>query len=486
MIPEDSVFNETRIVPDNKNFFQKVRSYFSPDSSFAFLSEMDESSKSSNVTSNTIFNGWTLPPVPFSRCEEYYQTVGKVTNAVESFISQVINRDWYFDGDDKSEAQVNILKAWETKYHLSIIFENIIRDWLVDGNSLIGKSDYLPVQMESIIGLKRDSSGEVTKYGQYFGGNKITDLDATKFFHSKYISLSRSAWGLSLYHSLMTTFIDIDGRTSQPLLALYRQSLQDNSKIHHRLGSPKSVWYFDVAKEVLRDSIKPLVKGMKHGDTLTLNKKPEIISEQIDGKTRFTEATQQLNNEIETGLQSSSSRLITQPSAMADAKEAGSQDDERVKGIMEKLRRFMDEVIIPHVLGKKQEECHVSFKWGTKDSFTLEYPDGLRNLLLDGVIDEEIVRHILTKRLNWDIPEDKLSNMLRTKEINKASMMALPAKTTPPVDETLIDTKTEKANDLMNKIELLIKHESESVNNELAEKKLLIMKKIEDKVEGLK
>lgn len=273
----------------------------------------------------------------------------------------------------------------------------------------------------------------------------------------------------------MTTFSDIDGRGSQPLLALYRQSLQDNSKIHHRMGSPRSIWFFDVAKEVMRNEIKPLIKGMKAGDRLTLNKKPEIVSEQIDGQTRFTEATKQLNDEVESGLQSSASRLITQPSAMADAKEAGSQDDERVKGIMEKLRRLMDEIVIPLVLKKTPETCKVSFKWGTKDSFQLNYPDGLRNLLADGIINEEIVRHILTKRLNWDIPEDLLNNMIKQKEINKASMTAIQ---TIPEKQKVIDEEDMKKNEMLNQIEFLLKHESVKVNDEINIRKNEILKQI--------
>ncbi|UVF62244.1 portal protein [Nitrososphaeria virus YSH_1032793] len=403
------MFNEKVESVEKKNFFQKVRDYVNPDNSVAYLCEAD-SSESSGVNDSKDYDGWTLPVVPFKKCQEYYLTVGKVQNTVESFINQVINRDWYFDAEETSESDMKKLKDWETKYHLSSLFENIVRDWLQCGNSIIGKSDYLPVQIETIIGLKRDSSGTVSAFGQA-RGDKIIPLQADKYFHSKYISLSRGAWGISLYNSLMTTFTDIDGKQSTPQLSLYRQSIQDNSKIHHRMGSPKSIWFFDVPDSIMKNHIKPLVKRMKHGDRLLLNKKPEMISETVDGKTRFTEATQQLSDEIETGLQSSSSRLITQPSAMADAGEAGEQDDERVKGIMEKLRRFMDEVIIPHVLGKSIEQCKVSFKWGTKDSFKLSYPDGLRNLLIDGVIDEDIVRHILTKRLNWDLPEDMVKKL---------------------------------------------------------------------------
>ena len=86
---------------------------------------------------------------------------------------------------------------------------------------------------------------------------------------------------------------------------------------------------------------------------------------------------------------------------MADAREASSRDDERVLGLMEKIRRFIDEEIIPSIIGEKNR---VYFKWGSKDSFDLEFPQGLQTALSSGVITTKDAREILKAR-GWKIED---------------------------------------------------------------------------------
>lgn len=471
------------------NLFSRISEKINPTG--VFIAEDDKPKSSSNVNDQNIYSSdqWITPYVPFKQCQEYYLTVGKVQNTVESFVNQIINRDWYFDGKDDA---VKKMEEWETKYKMSDIFESIIRDWCQCGNHILGKSDYKPVMIESIYGLKRQSDGTVTEFGQVTSSGEIRPLKADKFFFTKYIDLGRKAWGVGLYQSLMTTFKDIDDKDSKPLLSLYRQSLQDNAKIHHKMGSPRSIWFFDVAKNVLDNDIQKLVKGMKAGDRITLNKKPEIITESIDGKTRFTEATQQLDNEVQTGLQSSTSRLITNPSAMADAKEAGEQDDERVKGFMEKLRRFMDDVLIPHITGKPAGEDNVCFKWGTKDSFSLNYPLGLQGLFQDGIVDEEIVLHILTNRLNWDIPDDMINRLKEkwdkkrnTPEIPNLLQLAQQNQIQKNPDEEEPTEEEKKRIEVYEKISKLVDSEMNNNSNLLQLKKFELIDDIQKELKNL-
>ena len=338
------------------------------------------------------------PLIPFAKCQEYYLTVGKVQNTIESFVAQIINRDWYFESEN--DQSVEILKQWENDVKLSRLIEDIVRNWLIHGHIILGKSDLAHVQYSSIRGMIRDEYGHPTKFIQRIGYDDI-ELNADDFISEPFIQLDRSGWGVGLYHSLMATFTD-DGKESVPLLEIYRRMEQDISKIHHKYASPRTIISFPEASQAQMDSdIIPLLKSQKQGDRLAINFKPELISESIDGKARFTDSINQINSEVEAGLQSSSSRLITQPSAMADAREAGSQDDERVLALMEKIRRLMDEQIIPLVLG---EDSDATFHWGAKDDFDLTFPSGLEKAIQLGIVSNEEAREILKAR-GWKIEE---------------------------------------------------------------------------------
>ena len=104
----------------------------------------------------------------------------------------------------------------------------------------------------------------------------------------------------------------------------------------------------------------------------------------VDGRSALIGSiTPILDKEVEAGLQSSANRVITMPSAMADAREAGEKDDTRTLGIMEKIRRVMNKEIIPRVLG---EGSGIEFVWGTQDDFEIEMPPGVIDAVKLGLI----------------------------------------------------------------------------------------------------
>ena len=395
------------------------------------------------------------PSVPFATCQEYYKTVGKVQNTIESFISQVINRDWFFEAkDEKDEQVIETLNAWSEQIGLSKWIEDLARNWLIHGHVIIGKTDLLHVQYSSIVGMQRDEFGHPLKFIQSVGYN-TTELLAKDFFESPYIELDRGGWGFGLYHSLMMSYNE-DGKQSTPMLSIYRRMEQDISKIHHKYASPRTILAFpEASSEQMSDDIIPLIKQMKQGDRLALNYTPELISESVDAKARFVESIDQINSEIESGLQSSSSRLITNPSAMADATVASAQDDERVQGLMEKIRRFIDEEIIPSIVGEKNR---VLFKWGSKDSFDLEFPTGLQSALSSGVITTNDAREILKAR-GWkieDVPEeqpqqpptfsDQVVDMLADKNADEQEALKLKKEAYEKIIASLSKKPTRKRN----------------------------------------
>jgi len=337
----------------------------------------DNSGKPSSQVSD-FYVPYVVPPFgSFIQCQEYYRTVGKVQNVIDSIVANIINREWYFESD--KDAYVNKMEDWEEKFNLSDVIEHIVRDWLMCGNSIIGFSDWQPMQLSTILGMKRDIYGIPEYFVQTVNG-KVVDIQAKPFLFTKFIEINRDAWGIPLFGSLIASnYTDIDGKQPLPMLQVYRQMLLDSGRIYHKYASPRAIWSFPGAnKEVLEKDIKPLMDAMRPGDRLALNTLPTLVTEQVEFRNRFDVIVKMINDETEAGLQSSTNRLITQPSAMADAKEAGAQDDDRVLGIMEKLRRVINKFIIPRVIG----EANVCFfKWGAKDTMELEFPEGLMNAL---------------------------------------------------------------------------------------------------------
>lgn len=254
----------------------------------------------------------TMSEVSFQTCYDYYRTIGKVQNAVESYIAEILSRDWYFEGPQEG---VQACEEWEDRFNLSRLIEYVVRDWLVCGNSLIGVSDWQPVQISSIVGMKRSPYGETEQFVQQVNGREVL-LDASRFIHTQYIEVNREAWGVGMFHSLMATYDYGSRRRSLPHLEIYRRQIQLFYRILERYGSPVTVWFFEnVAKAEFDRQVEEL-RALEPGDRRILSKKVEIATETIDGRGNLINATSPvINQEIEAGLQTSANRLITQPSA---------------------------------------------------------------------------------------------------------------------------------------------------------------------------
>jgi len=53
-----------------------------------------------------------IPRIEFWKREEFYLTVGRVQNVVETLILNIINREWYYDsGDEEQDSEKAILAS---------------------------------------------------------------------------------------------------------------------------------------------------------------------------------------------------------------------------------------------------------------------------------------------------------------------------------------------------------------------------------------
>ncbi|AIC16939.1 phage portal protein family protein [Nitrososphaera viennensis] len=362
------------------------------------LSEPSTNS-SSQVSDYSQYQLYVRPEVDFQTCYEYYRTIGKVQNAVESYVAEILSRDWYFEG---AQEGVQACEEWEDRFNLSRIIEYIVRDWLVCGNSIIGISDWQPVQISSIAGVRRSPYGIAEQFVQVVNGREVP-LDASRFIHTQYIEVNREAWGIGMFHSLLTTFDYGSRKRSLPHLEIYRRQIQLFYKILERYGSPVTVWFFEnVAKAEFDRQVEEL-RALEPGDRRILSKKVEIATETVDARGNLINATSPvINQEIEAGLQTSANRLITQPSAMADARIGSEYDDSKTTAIMEKIRRVMNVLIIPKIT-----LARVEFKWGKKDNFEFDF-NQLLQAKSAGFVSSEEGRAIL-QSVGWKL-DDNLFN----------------------------------------------------------------------------
>ena len=346
------------------------------------------------------------PRIDFWKRHEYYLTVGRVMNVTEAFVLNIINREWYYDSTEEGndiEDSIHQMEAWEEQVVVTKFIANLTRSWIIDGVFIVSPVDWQPIQLQSLVSKSRDKEGNTTEYQQVINGVEHR-IKAKDFLEIPYIDFDREPWGVGMFDSLMNRdYIDIDGRDPRASLELYRQALQDNMKIHHKYASPRVIYTAEgVSKETLDNDIIPVIEGMMPGDRAAFNANIVITQETVDGNARFIEHVNKIIDEIDTGLQSSSNRLITEPSAMADAREAGSQDDDRTLGIMERIRILFNREIIPRITGRAPGE--VIFKWGAKDAFDLEFPEPIEKALKANLMAPEQALVMLMDQWHWKIP----------------------------------------------------------------------------------
>jgi len=376
-----------------------------------------DQSKVTNASSDMIVGNFAArritPDLPFLKMREFYETIGRVQNVVDSMVDNVINREWFFDDTTDGgkggayQKELDALEDWkQNTIDTTDMLSQIIRNWLIFGVIIISPKDWVLIQMESLISKRRDNFGNTIEYIQSINGVENI-VNANDYFELPFINLDRKPWGVGLFSSIMNVnWIDIDGEFPHSALDWYRQTIQDYGRIQHRYGSPKVIYSIEddaVNQETIDNEIAPMLEGMKPGDRAVINGKLLMVSEAVDGQSRFVEYGKKVQEEVDVGLQSSQNRLITEPSAMADAKEAGENDDDRILGIMEKIRIFMNKVVIPSVTGDKGG--HIEFKWGAKDSFKLVLPPAIIEAISAAIITPEQGRLMLEEQHHWKIPE---------------------------------------------------------------------------------
>jgi len=373
-------------------------------------------------------DGRVVPLVTFQKCHEYYQSSPRVYNTTESFVLDIRNRGFHWDGD---AAGIKTMEEWEKTAKPKRMFAKMIRNLMVCGTHLISWKDWMPLQLSTVIAKIRDPGGETKQYIQRINGIEIK-LDAEDFIEIGLNELDREPWGMGAFHSLFyDDYFDIDGSDPRPVIELQRQSLQDQGRILHKLAAPRAFYNIEgVDSKVLDNDIIPVLEAMKPGDRAAFNAKIEPVVENL-GSTRFPEYSENIKKEVDVGVGSSKNRLITEPSAMADAKEANKDDDDRILGLLDILKEFMDFEVIPRITGL--ELGKVEFKWGNKDTFRIELPEAIEKAITLKLITVEKAIEMLQQNFKWpkietkDIPqpEPEIPNQIIPDKEERSKMLLL-------------------------------------------------------------
>jgi hypothetical protein len=390
---------------------------------------------SSQVSDGTgLINRGIYPDPPFPERLEAYDTIGKIFAAVESYVKAVNKRDFYLANTDPANTDsrgIRLMQEWERQHHASQLIDCICHDLLITGNAIVASTDWLPVQMSSVKYMRRRNrkpetimleidSKEVPLGFVQVDGKFEQKIPLDSFIHLKYIDVNQEAWGRGLFHPVLTAFEDVDGKRSMPIYKWVRQMEQDGGRIYHRMAAPRvfvSAPGITNKDEFDTDNPRSLASKLKHmqpGDRVLVQSEIQLLSEPVDGKSRFQEIKQDINDELEVATQSSSSRLITRPSSMADAREAGRKDDDTALDLMEKIRRFMDDEVIPRVLaGTGIDPRSVEFRWGKEDDYRFDFGH-LLQAHSAGFISPEEGRQML-KSAGWKL-DDRLFGRPQPKE----------------------------------------------------------------------
>lgn len=336
---------------------------------------VSDESPSSKISDDFSFVGRDrvlMPTVPFITQFEYYTTVGKVQSVVDAYAAEVRTRGWEFESDD--DGIIEKAEEWAKKFNLNDLIEYMTRDLLICGNTIIGVTDWKPVQMDRMVGLRRDDYGKIIDYIHAVNPGAWVPLEkpTSTYVHCKFIDINRKPWGIGLFHAL-TTIFKWNNHDSVPELELYRRHLQNAGVVEEKYAFPRVMYSVDTQVPISTaemEKLKEQMKGWKPGDRLFIDKPVTMNVETIDGaKSGLLDKTTEIQNEeITSGLQSSVNRLRTQPSAMADASESNTKDDAMLLYIFSKLEEIINSKFLPLIFG---DDSDIEFHFGQQDDMEL-------------------------------------------------------------------------------------------------------------------
>jgi hypothetical protein len=347
---------------------------------------------------------WEFPDVPFRSIYEYYKRDPGIQSAVNSRRKKIIGSGFYFTADDGKV--VDFLSDWKTDNNIEQKLNVIIGDAVLLGTGLgeilhSGQYfDIVPVDMRTIVAVKRDQFGNIQHYIQQTLRQTYVDLDPNNFIRFAYNDVGRQAWPLGICHSLVVPFFEFEGEpwSMADGIALMRQ---DYLRIIHKQAAPR-IWhiYENAGEEALKQqALKD--KEMKPGERGYTDAPFTIQQEQVDGTARFREYIEFVTNAFENGLEAPTAKIMTAAgisnATYASAEAAEEMYDQDILMDQRKWKMQIEQQMLKPLLAANGMDLVVSkaeLNWGLPDPPNIDI-NQILSLVTAGIVQRAEAREIL-------------------------------------------------------------------------------------------
>lgn len=355
----------------NSDGFRLVKPYIDD----PYIREIEAYKSKVRVYESGIY--WEFPDVPFRAIDNYYLKDPGIQSAVNTYVNDIIGSGFYFTSDD--QAVVDFLNEWNIDSNFENKLKICIGDAVRLGCSLaeIVRSgtyfDIVPVDMRTIVAVKRDKLGNVEHYIQQTQTSTFTNLEPKNFIKFSNIDVGRRAWPIGIFHSLVVPFFEFEGE-SWCLADVMSLTRQDYARIIHKMAAPR-VWHiYENANEEKLKAQALRDKTMKAGERGYANQEFKILYEQLDGNTRFVQQLEFLSNQFENGLQAPTAKLMTAAgisnATYASADAAREMFEKHILSNQRKWKMQVEQQILKILLSLNNYDLAKSktqFNWGMPD-----------------------------------------------------------------------------------------------------------------------
>lgn len=421
--------------------------------------------------------------VTFERLIQYHDRTPQITVAVASYSEMITGTD--MNVTCKSEEAQKALSEWIRRCDFYDKFENMVTTILITGNAILEKldendtQDVLEVDMSTIVSKKRDSFGKLEWYEQRTQNGQIEQLGKGKlgkFIEFNLTSYSRQPWGKSLFYSLSIPRT-LGDRTMPPLVdAMWGMEDAMVAIILNNAYPITTITYNAANDEYLKEEARRW-RDYKPGDKRVQKIKPDIEFFETTGNGKYTDFITHLENTFELGTQFPHDILTGDFTSRASSDTTETIVQKRVRGYQKYLgnklkQELFDPILLQLGFDPDDEECQVQFT--TQNIIELEV-DQVKGCVENGLMTVGEGRDWLRVNTGMELPDDA--------ELEKKA----------EEDEQMakdIQVQGEQATELKDKVErLIIKHDLSNDNEKLKEsmeKKIgLINKAIENNKESL-
>lgn len=349
-----------------------------------------------------------------ARLMNYYYVHPKVKTVTDTIRLQIKSRGYYYKC--KNPKAKKALEQFTKRARLGHVIDTWITEGIVTGDSFTEmlSPDNLqnlgPVPISTIWKIDRNEDGSYKTIWQLNEGDKRA-LDPRNFIHFKLIDLPDQAFGIGLIHALATPqLIDGDFRPS----ALDNHLMMTDAMVRaiETHIAPLITAYYENASDDFLEQEASKIKNARNGGYYLTNKKPEWTQLAIDPRARFEAYIAHMDDLVDAGLAHPVIRLLTNPSALADAQAAADIMEPFLFGIESTIKELIDTEIIPRVLTAAGilDDGENEFLWGKEDEsdFNVEEIFTALNTKVGNkpTISIKEARMMLREKFRWPLEEN--------------------------------------------------------------------------------